>query len=67
VSIKAFLNEVEELREVCLRLDQLGVQHPPVTSQLSVISGTIRNSATLLEVLVTIKFGNPPDGNYSDA
>ena len=65
--IKAFLNEVEHLKEVCVRLDQLGEQHPPVADQLPIICGNIRNSATLLEVLVTIKLGNLLDGDYSDA
>jgi hypothetical protein len=65
VPIKAFLDEVERLRDVCLRLDSLGEEHPPMADQLSLISGNIRNSATLLEVVVTIKFRNPLDGDYS--
>jgi len=67
VPIRAFLNEVEQLREVCLRLDQLGEHHPPVAGQLPVICGNIRNSAMLLELLVMIKLGNPRDGDSSDA
>lgn len=67
MSITAFLNEVEQLRDVCLRLDDLGNEHPPVADQVCIICGNIRSSAALLEVLVTIKFGNSLDGNYSDA
>lgn len=67
MSVTAFLNEVEQLRDVCLRLDGLGNEHPRVADQLCVICGNIRSSAALLEVLVTIKFGNPLDGNHSDA
>lgn len=61
--LRALLNEVEQLRQVCLRLDRLGDQHPLLTAQLSVICGHLRSSATLLEVLVTIKLETPSDGH----
>jgi hypothetical protein len=57
--LQALLNEVEQLRQVCLRLDRLGNQNPPLTNQLAAICGHIRSSATLLEVLVTIKLERP--------
>lgn len=56
----ALLNEVEELRKICIRLDGMGEQHPLITDQLLVICGHIRASASLLEVLVTLKIGIPP-------
>jgi hypothetical protein len=37
------------------RLDLLAGQHPLVSEALSTISGSVRNTATLLEVLVATK------------
>jgi hypothetical protein len=37
------------------RLDTLAGQHPPVSEALITISGSVRNTATLLEVLVATK------------
>jgi hypothetical protein len=37
------------------RLDSLAEQHPLVTEALISISGSVRNTATLLEVLVATK------------
>ena len=59
----ALLNEVEQLRQVCLRLDQLCDLYPLVSDQLAVICGHIRNSAALLEVMLTIKFRTQLDGH----
>jgi hypothetical protein len=50
----AILREVQQLN-VSDRLDSLAEQHPLVTEALVTISGSVRNTATLLEVLVATK------------
>lgn len=49
------LNEADELNCVSARLAGLAELHPLVSEALMVISGNIRNTATLLAVLVEIK------------
>jgi hypothetical protein len=49
------LHEVQQLYNVSDRLDSLAEQHPVVSEALITISGSIRNTATLLEVLVATK------------
>ncbi len=51
----AILNEVRQLYDVSDRLDSLAGQHPLVSEALITISGSVRNTATLLEVLVATK------------
>ncbi|MGB8012141.1 MAG: hypothetical protein WCF68_11040 [Terriglobales bacterium] len=51
----ALLQEVHRLYAVSDRLDALSEQHPLVSEALLVISGSVRNTATLLEVLVATK------------
>jgi hypothetical protein len=51
----AILHEVQQLYNVSDRLDFLAEQHPLVTEGLITISGSVRNTATLLEVLVAMK------------
>jgi hypothetical protein len=51
----AILHEVQQLYNVSDRLDSLAEKHPLVSEQLITISGSVRNTATLLEVLVTMK------------
>jgi hypothetical protein len=46
------LHEARQLHGVSDRLDSLADQHPKVSETLIGISGSIRNTATLLEVLV---------------
>jgi hypothetical protein len=53
----AILREVQQLYNVSDRLDLLAEQHPLVTEALITISGSVRNTATLLEVLVATKMG----------
>jgi hypothetical protein len=52
------LHEVQKLYSVSDRLDSLAEQHPLVSEALITISGSVRNTATLLEVLVATKM--PP-------
>jgi hypothetical protein len=53
----AILHEVKQLYNGSDRLDSLAEQHPDVSSALLTISGSVRNTATLLEVLVATKIG----------
>jgi hypothetical protein len=49
------LNEIQQLYNVSDRLDALAGQHPLVSEALISISGSVRNAATLLGVLVATK------------
>jgi hypothetical protein len=51
----AILREAQQLHDVSDRLDSLAGQHPLVSEALINISGSVRNTATLLEVLVATK------------
>jgi hypothetical protein len=51
----AILHEVQQLYNVSDRLDVLAEQHPLISEALIGISGSVRNTATLLEVLVAMK------------
>jgi hypothetical protein len=53
----AILHEVQQLYNVSDRLDSLAEQHPLVSEALITISGSVRNTATLLEVLVATRMG----------
>jgi hypothetical protein len=55
------LHEAQQLRKVSDRLDSLAVVHPVVSKALITISGSVRNTATLLEVLVATKWGRCPN------
>jgi hypothetical protein len=62
----AIPHEVQQLYNVSDRLDSLAEQHPLVSEALIGISGSVRNTATLLEVLVATKMAQfsglqPPD------
>ncbi len=54
----AILHEVQQLYNVSDRLDSLAEQHPLVSEALITISGSVRNTATLLEVLVATKMAS---------
>jgi hypothetical protein len=56
----AILHEVQQFYNVSDRLDSLAEQHPVVSEALLTISGSVRNSATLLEVLVAMKIASVP-------
>ena len=51
----AILHEAHQLHNVSDRLDSLAEQHPLVSEALITISGSVRNTATMLEVLVATK------------
>ena len=63
----AILREVQELYEVSDRLDSLPEQHPIVSEALVKISGSVRNTATLLEVLVVTKMALLSELDPADA
>ena len=54
---KALLHEAQQLKDVSGRLELLADEHPTVTDAILTICGTIRNTATILEVLVATKLG----------
>ena len=51
----AILDEVQQLYSVSDRLEALAEQHPLVSDALVNISGSVRNTAALLEALVEIR------------
>ena len=51
----SILDEVKTLYSVSDRLDMLAEEHPLVSEALVAISGSVRDTAALLEVLVAIK------------
>ncbi|MGC1449814.1 MAG: hypothetical protein WA830_07240 [Candidatus Sulfotelmatobacter sp.] len=55
----AILREAQRLYNVSDRLDLLAEEHPVVSAALVTISGSVRNTATLLEVLVATKMEAP--------
>jgi len=52
------LQEVQQLYSISDRLDILAEKHPLLSEALLGISGSVRNTATLLEVLIAAKL--PP-------
>jgi len=54
----AILREVHQLYKMSDRLDSLAEQPPLVSEALITISGSVRNTATLLEVLVATKMAS---------
>jgi hypothetical protein len=63
----AILREVQQLYNVSDRLDFLAEQHPLVSEALVTISGSVRNTATLLEVLVVTKMAPLSELDPADA
>jgi hypothetical protein len=57
---KEILQEANKLYKVSDSLDALAVEHAPISESLSILSGSVRNSATLLEVLVALRLGPIP-------
>jgi len=59
LSFQAILREVDQLHNVSARLEALADQHLPLSEPLITIAGSLRNTATLLEVLVATKGPKP--------
>jgi hypothetical protein len=53
--LNLILREAQQLHSVSDRLGSLAEEHPIVSEALLTISGSVRNTATLLEVLVATK------------
>ncbi|MBZ5547861.1 MAG: hypothetical protein LAO22_07810 [Acidobacteriia bacterium] len=58
MTASTILLEVKNLHGVSTRLDSLADQYPVVTEGLLAISASVRNNATLLEVLVATKMSS---------
>lgn len=65
--LSAILREAQQLHNVSRRLDSLAEEHSSVSEALITISGSVRNTATLLEVLVVTKMGPPGSLEPADA
>jgi hypothetical protein len=59
MSSNAILHEAQQLHKVSDRLNFLAEEHLGVSDALVTISGSVRNTATLLEVLVATRMGIP--------
>jgi hypothetical protein len=59
MSSNAILHEAQQLHKVSDRLNSLAEEHLGVSDALVTISGSVRNTATLLEVLVATRMGIP--------
>jgi hypothetical protein len=56
---EVIMNEVEQLNGVSTRLEGVADEHPPFTEALLTVAGNIRNTATVLGVLVAIRSPKP--------
>jgi len=55
----AILHEVDQLHSVSTHLEGLAERYPLVSEPLITIAGSVRNTATLLEVLVATRGPKP--------
>jgi hypothetical protein len=55
------LQEARKLQNVSDSLGVLAGQHAPISEALTLLSDNVRDSAILLEVLVTLKLGSLPE------
>jgi len=53
------LREVDQLHSVSTRLEGLAETHQPLSEALLTIAGSVRNTATILAVLVAAKGPKP--------
>ena len=56
---EGILDEVEQLHNVSRRLEGLAERHPPVSQALVTIAESVRNTATVLAVLVATRGPKP--------
>jgi hypothetical protein len=64
VPLAKISQEVNQLNDVSCRLESLACDHPLLEEALMSISGNIRNTATILEVLAVVK--SKPEGLQQD-
>jgi len=67
VNPNAILHEVQQLYGISDRLDILAEKHPLLSDALLGISGSVRNTATLLEVLIATKLSSIPGPDPANA
>jgi len=56
---EAILREADQLHNVSARLEGLAEQNPVISKELVTIAGSVRNSATVLAVLVATRGPKP--------
>jgi hypothetical protein len=56
---ETILHEVDQLHNVGTRIEARAERHPLVSEALMTIAGNVRNTATLLAVLVAIRIPKP--------
>ena len=56
---QAILSEVDQLHKVSTRLEALAETHPTLSEPLITVAGSVRNTATILAVLVATKGPKP--------
>ena len=66
MAFEAILDEVDQLQNVSIRLEGLADQHPRVSEALITIAGSVRNTATVLAVLVATKLHSGNGDTLSD-
>lgn len=57
---QSLLDEIEQLHGVSTRIEGLAEKHPAVGDELLMIAGNVRDTATILAVLVATKLGHKP-------
>jgi hypothetical protein len=67
VPTTAILREARQLHQMSERLASLAANHPLVSEALLILSGNVRNTATLLEVLVMTRMMALAEPTVSDA
>jgi hypothetical protein len=55
MALEAILDEVDQLHNVSTRLEGLAERHTAITEALMTIAGNVRNTATILAVLVATR------------
>ena len=56
---EAILREADQLHNISARLEALAEKHPLVSEPLMTIAGSVRNSATVLALLVATRGPKP--------
>jgi hypothetical protein len=56
---EAILHQVDQLHKVSTSLEGIADQHPAVAEALITIAGSVRNTATILAVVVATKLPKP--------
>jgi len=56
---EAILHEVDQLHNVSTRLEGLAEQHAPMSEAIMTIAGNVRDTATILAVLIATKGPKP--------